>query len=90
MYIFPFIVVHKPAFWIFYYYVIVFTISTLFDFVINVLIVSVGDKISGYSLLKPFLSKQGRQAVQVQSDGSCLFCAISVALTGNQAYHLQL
>ena len=37
-----------------------------------------------------FLSKQGRQPVKVQNDGNCLFRAISVALTANQAYHLHL
>ena len=37
-----------------------------------------------------YLSKQGHTPVKVQSDGNCLIRAISAALTGNQAYYLQL
>ena len=61
-----------------------------FSFLSIVFFVCTGDKISGYSLLRPFQSKQGRQPVKIQSDGNCLFRAISVALTGSRAYNLQL
>ena len=61
------------------------TISSVFIFAINCFFLSTGDKISGYSVLRPFLSKQGHQPVKVQSDENCLFHAISVAFTGTPA-----
>ena len=45
---------------------------------------------TGFTISRLFLSKQGLQPVQVQGDGNCCFHAISVASTSNQTYHLQL
>ena len=44
----------------------------------------------GYSDLIPFLQKQGRTIDRVLGDGNCLFCALSLQLTGVQDYHMDL
>ena len=89
MYIFPFLLYINLPFGLFLLYDSVYNFNCVL-FCYQFIIVSTGDKISGYSLLRPFLSKQVCQPVKVLSDKNCLFRAISVALTGNQAYHLQL
>ena len=45
---------------------------------------------SGYTILKPFLQQQGREPDVVLGDGNCLFCALSIQLSGTQDYQLQL
>ena len=46
---------------------------------------------TGYSVLKPFLTKQGREVDRVLGDGNCLFRAFSKAVYGGvEDYHLHL
>ena len=45
---------------------------------------------TGYSVLLPFLQKQGRTIDRVLGDGNCLFRALSLQLTGFQEYHMDL
>ena len=45
---------------------------------------------TGYSVLKPFLTKQGREVYRVLDDGNCLFKAFSKAICGVEDYHLHL
>ena len=45
---------------------------------------------TGYSVLKPFLTKQGREVDRVLGDGNCLFKAFSKAICGAEDYHLHL
>ena len=45
---------------------------------------------TGYSVLKPFLTKQGREVDRVLGDGNCLFRAFSKAICGVEDYHLHL
>ena len=45
---------------------------------------------TGYSVLIPFLQKQGRTVDRVLGDGNCLFRALSLQLTGVQDHHMDL
>ena len=45
---------------------------------------------TGYSVLKPFLTKQQRELDRVLGDGNCLFRAFSKAICGVEDYHLHL
>ena len=45
---------------------------------------------TGYSVLLPFLQKQGRTIDRVLGDGNCLFRALSLQLTGSQDYHMDV
>ncbi len=44
----------------------------------------------GYNIITPFLNAQGRTIERVLGDGNCLFCALSLQLTGDQEHHLML
>jgi len=45
---------------------------------------------TGYTILRPFLNKQGREIARVLGDGNCLFRAISKAICNTEDYHLNL
>ena len=45
---------------------------------------------TGYSVIIPFLQKQGRAIDRVLGDGNCLFRALSLQLTGVQDHHMAL
>ena len=45
---------------------------------------------TGYSVLIPFLQKQGRAIDRVLGDRNCLFRALSLQLTGVQDHHIDL
>ena len=45
---------------------------------------------TGYSVSKPFLTKQGREVDRVLGDGNYLFRAFSKAICGVEDYHLHL